>query len=90
MPEPQKHDSKPDECDTAIQEHPLQIWTSLCPGDVVVLRLSENEHIGTIETKTSDGLIIWIRDTLNDRKLFHFRECKSVQVINQTGLPPVL
>lgn len=62
--------------------HPLLIWTSLAPGDVVSLRGPGNQvYIGTVESRTIDGLIIWMRDDLNDRKAFHFREFQSVRVI---------
>lgn len=65
-----------------VEKHPLLIWTSLSPGDVVSLRvLGSHDSVGTVESRTSDGLIIWIRDDLNERRLFHFRECQSVRVI---------
>ena len=65
-----------------VEKHPLLIWTSLSPGDVVSLRwLGSQECVGTVESRTSDGLIIWLRDDLNARRLFHFRECQSVCVI---------
>lgn len=65
-----------------LKKHPLSTWTSLAPGDVVSLRsLGGREYVGTIESKTRDGLIIWIRDNLNERRLFHFRECNSVRVL---------
>jgi hypothetical protein len=64
------------------QKHPLVIWASLIPGDVVSIRgLGTQDWVGTIESRTSDGLIIWIRDVLNQRRSFHFRECQSVRVI---------
>lgn len=66
-------------------KHPLAIWTGLAPGDVVSIQgLDTKDHIGTIESKTSDGLIIWIRDDLNERKLFHFRQCRSVRLIHRS------
>lgn len=37
--------------------------------------------VGSVETKTSDGLIIWIRDDLNDRRAFHFHDCEAVQLL---------
>jgi hypothetical protein len=65
-----------------VEKHPLVIWTSLSPGDVVSLRGHGTEGcVGTVESRTSDGLIIWIRDGLNERRLFHFRECQSIRVI---------
>lgn len=61
------------------EKHPLLIWTSLSPGDVVSLQvIGGQDCVGTVESKTSTGLIIWIRDDLNERRLFHFRECQSV------------
>jgi hypothetical protein len=65
-----------------VEKHPLVIWTSLSPGDVVSLRgLGTRDWVGTVESRTSDGLVIWIRDELNQRRSFHFRECQSVRVI---------
>lgn len=64
------------------EKHPLLIWTGLSPGDVVSLRgHNTQECVGAVESRTSDGLIIWIRDDLNERRMFHFRECQSVRVI---------
>lgn len=64
------------------ERHPLVIWTSLGPGDVVSLRGPDiQDGVGTIESRTSDGLVIWIRDDLNERRLFHFRDCQSVRII---------
>lgn len=84
----QKLRCEPEECGPAAEEHadetkkhPLSVWTSLAPGDVVsLLAFDGKEVVGTIESKTGDGSIIWIRDNLNERKLFHFRECNSVRV----------
>lgn len=64
--------------------HPLSMWTSLGPGDVVYLRgPGIQDFVGTVESRTRDGLIIWIRDDLNERRAFHFRECESVGVIRR-------
>lgn len=60
----------------------MSVWTSLAPGDVVsLLFLDSEKFVGTVESKTDDGLIIWIRDNLNGRKLFHFQECRFIRVI---------
>lgn len=62
------------------QKRSLLIWRSLSPGDVVSLReLGTQEYAGTVES--NDGLIIWVGDDLNERRLFHFHECQSVRVI---------
>lgn len=65
------------------EKHPLLIWTSLGPGDVVTLRVPGAQGIvGTVESRSRDGLTIWIRDNkLNERRGFHFRDCQSVRVI---------
>ncbi len=64
------------------EKHPLLILTGLAPGDVVSLRLAGTlDHVGTVEARTIDGLIIWIRDDLNERRLFHFRDCQSVRLM---------
>jgi hypothetical protein len=66
----------------AVEKHPPLLWTSLRPGDVVYIRgLGVQDGAGTVESRTSDGLIIWIRGDLNERRLFHFRECQSVRII---------
>lgn len=68
-------------------KHPLLIWTGLEPGDVVsVQALGNRGCVGTVEERTKDGLIIWIRDDLNERRLFHFRDCRSVALIAPTSL----
>ena len=65
-----------------VENHPLVIWTRLAPGNVVLLRAPDiGDRIGMVESKTSDGLIIWIRDSLNERKLFHFHDCRSFQLL---------
>ncbi len=76
------------------QEHeiaetqPLLIWKSLTRGDVVSLRTAGNrDQIGTVEASTSDGLIIWIRDDLNERRLFHFHDCQSVRLLVSRSQP---
>lgn len=67
-------------------KHPLLTWIALRPGDAVSLHVPPNhEYIGTVECSTTDGLIIWIRDNLNDRKLFHFYDCKAVRLIQATN-----
>ena len=69
--------------DQEVAKHPLLIWTSIKPGVVVSLHLPETtDYVGTVESSTSDGLIIWTRDSLNERRLFHFRDCKSVRLMS--------
>lgn len=66
------------------KKHPLVIWTRLSPGDLVSLRgLGRRNGVGTLESRTSDGLIIWVRDELNERKLFHFRDVHPPYQLNQ-------
>lgn len=81
--EPREYDLAKDKHFKDAEKHPLSVWTSLAPGDVVSLRRTDTQttHVGTVETKTSDGLVIIIRDELNVRRLFHFRDCQSVRVI---------
>ncbi|MBT8163177.1 MULTISPECIES: hypothetical protein [Arthrobacter] len=67
-----------------MEQHPLSIWTRLAPGGVVSFRaLGGQDYVGTVESKTSNGLIIWIRDDLNERRIFHFSECQSVRVLQE-------
>ncbi|MET3368469.1 UNVERIFIED_CONTAM: hypothetical protein ABIE34_001709 [Jeotgalibacillus campisalis] len=62
-------------------ERPLSIWTSLTPGEVVSIQGHESQdYVGVFESRTDDGLIIWIRDALNERKMLHFREIRSVRL----------
>jgi hypothetical protein len=80
--EPQQRDPADEEHLSEGEKHHLLIWTSLARGDVVSLQGNNAQtYGGIIESKTSDGLIIWIRDELNDRKLVHVRDCRSVHVI---------
>lgn len=82
MSEPREYDLAKDRHYEEAEKHPLLIWTGLAPGDVVSLQGTDNQdYVGTVETRTNDGLIIWIRDGLNGRKMVHFRECRSVRVI---------
>lgn len=67
----------------AEENYPISIWTSLKPGDLVSLRVvGVQDYVGTVESRTSDGLIIWMRDDLNERRLFQVHECRSIQVIH--------
>lgn len=84
MTEPQQGDPYPvkEQHHEEGNKNALLIWTGLSPGDVVSLRgFGTQDCVGTIESRTSDGLIIWIRDDLNERRLFHFHECQSVRII---------
>jgi hypothetical protein len=64
------------------ENHHLLIWTSLRRGDRVSLRVvGVQDYVGTVEARTNDGLIIWVRDDLNERRLFQAHECRHVQVI---------
>lgn len=66
-----------------IEKHPLLTWTGLGPGDVVSFQEARTGQwvTGSVASKTRDGLIIWIRDDLNDRRAFHFHDCESVQLL---------
>lgn len=67
------------------EKHPLQIWSSLGPGIMVSLAgWDEQKYVGTVETRTGNGLIIWIRTDLNERKMFHFHEVKTVYIIDDS------
>ena len=65
------------------EKHPLLIWTGLTAGDVVSLRAhgTRDYVVGTVESSSSDGLNIWIRDDLNERRHFHFHDCQSVLLV---------
>jgi hypothetical protein len=65
------------------EKHPLLTWTNFSPGDVVSFQEARTGQwvVGSVESKTRDGLIIWIRDDLNDRRAFHFHDCASIQLL---------
>ncbi|MGX1163633.1 hypothetical protein FBY31_4569 [Arthrobacter sp. SLBN-100] len=66
-----------------VEKHPLLAWTSIKPGDVVSLQVPGiGDYVGTVESSTNDGLIIWTRDGLNERRLFHFRDCESLRLMS--------
>jgi uncharacterized protein YijF (DUF1287 family) len=76
------HEPKAEQQPADAGKHPLLTWSSLGPGDVVSLRVFGNrDYVGTVEDRSEDGLIIWIRDGLNERKLFHFHDCQLVTII---------
>lgn len=84
----QEDDPKADQRCNDNAKHPLLIWTELDSGDVVSLRtLGNRDYVGTVEQKTKDGLMVWIRDDLNERRLFHFRDCLSVTLIAPRSRP---
>jgi hypothetical protein len=66
-----------------VEKHPLLTWTGFSPGDVVSFQEARTGQrvVGSVESKTRDGLIIWIRDDLNDRRAFHFHDCESIQLL---------
>ena len=65
-----------------VETRALLMWTSLTAGVVVSLRVSgTGDYVGTVESSTSDGLIIWVRDDLNERRIFHFHDCQSVRLV---------
>lgn len=65
-------------------KHARSIWTSISPGDVVAIHLHDDRScVGTMESSTTDGLIIWIRDELNERHLFHLEDCASIRLISK-------
>lgn len=66
----------------ARAKHPLLVWASLRPGATVALEIRKGQKfVGIVEAGTADGLIIWIRTEQNERKMVHFHDCESVQLI---------
>lgn len=48
------------------------MWSSLEPGDLVALGRQGFEHYsGRVDERTTDGRIIWVIDSIGDRRLFH-------------------
>lgn len=53
----------------------LFIWNGLRPGDEILVSVDRSSQFtGIVESKTPDGYIIWVRDSLNERRLFDFCE----------------
>lgn len=68
---------------SARDRHPLVAWTYLRPGASVALQLRKGQKlIGIVETGTPDGLVIWIRTELNERRMIHFHDCAFVQLLD--------
>lgn len=65
------------------EKEPVMAWRLLSPGDVVSVEVAKSgqQITGSVDARTGDGLIIWIRDELNDRKAYHFEDCLSVQLL---------
>ncbi|WP_311215133.1 MULTISPECIES: hypothetical protein [unclassified Arthrobacter] len=66
----------------------LPAWTRLTSGDVVSLRApGMPEYLATVEARTNDGEIIWIRNSQNERRLHHFSDFQSVRLLpnNSSG-----
>lgn len=60
--------------------HPLLAWTNIRTGAASALRLRGGQKlVGVVEPGTGDGLVIWIRTDMNERKMIHFHDCESVQ-----------
>jgi hypothetical protein len=68
-----------------VEKHPLLTWTGLGPGDVMSFEEAETGEFvtGRVEAKTTDGLIVWLRDSFDGRKAYHFHDCKAVQLLRQ-------
>jgi hypothetical protein len=57
------------------QEESSKAWADLQIGDFVALGGRGGPvHTGVVEDRTADGLIIWIRTGLNERRLFHLED----------------
>lgn len=55
---------------------------TLRPVATVALEIRKGQKlVGIVEAGTADGLIIWIRTEQNERKMVHFHDCDSVQLI---------
>lgn len=72
-----------DEAIPEPEKEPVMPWRLLSPGDVVSLEVATTgqQITGSVDARTADGLIIWIRDELNDRKAYHFEDCLSVRLL---------
>lgn len=68
-----------------VDGHLLLKWTALAPGDVVTLQVTTGVFTGAVESKACDGLIVWMRDDLNERRLFHFHDCQSLWLMKSSS-----
>jgi hypothetical protein len=74
-------DAPPTVINSINVEHPLLLWTKITPGDEIFIRgYGVQEVTGSVECKTNDGLILWLRNNLNERKLIHYRDCLFFKV----------
>ena len=65
-------------------------WAAIQPGDRVVLYGSKPEMHATVEDRTADGSVIWIRDELNERRLIHIDDYSEVCFVENVTLQPTV
>lgn len=65
-------------------------WAAIQPGDRVVLYGSKPEMHATVEDRTADGSVIWIRDELNERRLIHIDDYSEVCFVENVMLQPTV
>lgn len=53
-------------------------WDTVQAGDFVVLHRRGITSSATVEDRTHDGKIIWVRNALNERLLIHIEDCDAV------------
>jgi hypothetical protein len=63
------------------------VWRSLKRGDVLTLSHQGIQCChGFIEDQTADGLIIWVKDHLGDRRLFHLEDEYELEISDNSCL----
>lgn len=60
---------------------PESAFEALQPGDLVALHGAGVGSRTTVEDRTQDGCMIWVRNEFNERKLVHFEDCMRVRVL---------
>lgn len=64
----------------------IVLWTSLEPGDNVLLRMHGFvHHRGTVDDRTEDGSTIWVVDRIGDRRLFHIEDEYELDLAPASG-----
>lgn len=60
------------------------MWDSMQPGDLVVLEGADVGSLARVEDRTQDGIMVWVHNEFNERKLVHFEDCAGVRIVNSS------
>jgi hypothetical protein len=57
-------------------------WLLMAPGDnVILLGKAGARHVGLVDARTEDGLVVWVQTAGTGRKLFHLDDGFEVRRI---------